>query len=151
MSWDGIKYVIPITIPSRNYPFIQDEDRWGGGVNGKPRHTIPSNADADLCIWRPRPASALGLGWRGVDETEYEDYPALFWAAFKLHATLPRLPTRSGRRPPRPSSNRMLEYRPGVVRQRLSARESVWRVGVGVTTPRLSAYGCSPGHGWDDP
>jgi hypothetical protein len=41
-------------------------DRGGGaGGGGKSQTTIPSKADAGLCIGRPRPASALGLGWRG--------------------------------------------------------------------------------------
>jgi hypothetical protein len=35
------------------------------GVNNVLRHTITVKADARLCNGRPRPASALGLGWRG--------------------------------------------------------------------------------------
>jgi hypothetical protein len=48
------------------------------GVNNIPRHTTTAKADARLCNGRPKPASALGLGWRGGCETEYEEWGVRF-------------------------------------------------------------------------
>ncbi len=46
----------------------------------KPRHTITMDADVRLCNGRPKPTSALRLGWPGGRETEYEESLAVFWA-----------------------------------------------------------------------